>query len=388
MAIREASPQRHFVLRPAGGDRRARWPCPETGSSAAHQPQDRQGPGPGGPAVAPGTGGSGDRGVDRRAFLGTLVGSLLAAPLAAEGQQARKVARVGFLGSYEVTAVPLEAFRNGLRERGWTEGQNLALEVRSPDGDPKRLPALATELIRLPVDVLVASATPASLAAKQATTTVPIVSVYTLDPVAIGLVTSLARPGGNVTGLSTLSLEYVAKMLELLRNVVPQASRLAVLGDPTIPSHALYAQRLDDAARMLRLALVPVDVRRSDELEPAFQRIRRGEVPQGLVVMHQPLTFIHRKQIVSLAAKYRLPAVYGTQEAADDGGLMAFGPNMPAIYSRAAAFVDRILQGAKPGDLPVEQPTKFDLVINLRTAKALGLTVPPSLLSQADQVIE
>jgi len=326
--------------------------------------------------------------VDRRTFLGTLTGSLLAAPVAAEAQKAGKVYRVGYLVSQSVTADSLEALRKGLRELGWTEGQNLALEVRSPEGDPGRLLALAAELVRLPVDVLVASAAPASLAAKQATTTVPIVSVYTLDPVALGLVASLARPGGNVTGLSTLSLEYAGKMLELLGRVVPNASRVAVLGDPVNPSHAIYWRQLDASARMLRLTLMPADVRRSEELESVFARIGGGQVAQGLLVMHQPLTFNHRKRIVRLAAEHRLPAVYGSREAADDGGLIAFGPSMPAIYRRAAAFVDRILKGAKPADLPVEQPTEFELVINLKTAKALGLTIPQSVLLRADEVIQ
>jgi putative ABC transport system substrate-binding protein len=312
--------------------------------------------------------------------------ALLTAPLA--GAQPGKVARVGYLVSGSVTAEGFEAFRNGLRELGWTEGQNLALEVRSPEGDPGRLPALAAELVRLPVDVLVASAAPASLAAKRATTTVPIVSVYTLDPVALGLVASLARPGGNVTGLSTLSLGYAGKMLELLGHVVPNASRVAVLGDSANPSYAIYWRELDSSARRLGLAVMRADVRRSEDLEGVFARIGGGPAAQGLLVMHQPLTFVHRKRIVKLAAEHRLPAVYGTREAADDGGLMALGPSMPAIFRRAAAFVDRILKGAKPADLPVEQPTEFELIINLRTAKALRLAIPPTLLARAHGIIE
>jgi putative ABC transport system substrate-binding protein len=325
--------------------------------------------------------------MDRRAFLATFTGGLLAAPLAVEAQ-AGKAARVGFLVSEAVAAEVIEAFRKGLRELGWTEGQNLALEVRSPEGDPGRLLALAAELVRLPVDVLVASAAPASLAAKQATTTVPIVSVYTLDPVALGLVASLGRPGGNVTGLSTLSLDYAGKMLELLGRVVPNASRVAVLGDPANPSHAIYWRQLDASARRLRLALMPADVRRSEELEGVFAKIGGGQVAQGLLVMHQPLTFVHRKRIVRLSAEHHLPAVYGSREAVHDGGLMAFGSSMPAIYRRAAQYVDKILKGAKPADLPVEQPTKFELVINLKTAKALGLTIPQSVLGRADEVIQ
>ena len=297
---------------------------------------------------------------------------------------------MGFLFSQTVNAEAFEAFRKGLREVGWTDGQNLTLEVRSPEGDPGRLPALAAELVHLPVDVLVASATPASLAAKQATKTVPIVSVYTLDPVSVGLVASLARPGGNVTGLSALSLEYTGKMLELLGSAVPNVFRVAVLGDPENPSRSVYWRQLETSARIQRLALVRADVRRADEFDSVIAGIGGGQVAQGLLVMHQPLTAVpvHRNRIVRLAAEHRVPAVYGSREAVDDGDLIAFGPSLPAIYRRAATFVDRILKGAKPADLPIEQPTKFELVINLKTAKALGLTIPPSLLQRADQVIE
>ena len=325
----------------------------------------------------------------RRRFLLTSLAGALAAPLAVEAQPG-KVARVGFLASQTVTAETLEAFRKGLRELGWTEGQNLTLEVRSPEGAPERLPALAAELVRLPVDVLVASATPASLAAKQATKTVPIVSVYTLDPVSVGLVANLARPGGNVTGLSALSLEYAGKMLELLVRTVPNVSRIAVLGDPDNPSHSVYWGQLETAARIQRLALVRTDVRRADEFDSVIARIGAGHVAQALLVMHQPLFHVplHRKRIVRLAAEHRVPTVYGSREAVDEGGLIAFGPSLLGIYQRAATFVDRILKGGRPGDLPVEQPTKFELVINLKTAKGLGLTIPSSVLARADQVIE
>jgi putative ABC transport system substrate-binding protein len=226
------------------------------------------------------------------------------------------------------------------------------------------------------------------VAAKEATTTVPIVSVYTLGPVELGLVASLARPGGNITGLSTLSLAYTSKMLELLRSVVPNAARAAVLGDPANPSHAIYWRQLDAAARTLGITLVRADVRRPEELDAALPRIAAGRGVQALLVMHQPLTFVHRKRIVKLAGEHRLPAVYGSREAAEDGGLMGFGPSLPAIFHRAATFVDKILKGAKPADLPIEQPTEFDLVVNLRTAKALGLTIPPALLARAQAVIE
>jgi putative ABC transport system substrate-binding protein len=311
---------------------------------------------------------------------------VILAPLARA--QAGSIARVGFLVSETVTPETLDAFREGLRALGWTEGQNLAVEVRSPDGDPRRLAGLAAALVQLPVHVLVATAAPASLAAKQATATVPIVSVYTADPVALGLVQSLARPGGNITGLSAFSLEYAGKMLELLQRVAPGAARVAVLGDPANPTHAIYWPQLEASARALRLALVRADVRRPEELERAFAGMRRGPAPQALLVMHQPLTFVHRKRIAALAAMHRLPAVYGSREAADDGGLLAFGPSMPAIHRRAAAFVDRILKGARPGDLPVEQPTEFELVVNLRAARALELAIPASVLAQAHAVIE
>jgi putative ABC transport system substrate-binding protein len=248
--------------------------------------------------------------------------------------------------------------------------------------------ALWRLLVRLPVDVLVATAAPASVATKEATSIVPIVSVYTLDPVELGLVASLARPGGNVTGLSTLSLGYVGKMLELLKNVVPNAARVAVLGDPANPSHAIYWRQLGAAARTLGLVLVRADVRRPEELDAVFGRIAPGRGASGLLVMHQPLTFVHRKRIAQLAAEHRVPAVYGSREAAEDGGLMSFGPSMPAIFRRAATFVDKILKGAKPADLPVEQPTEFELIVNLRAAKALGLTVPSAVLVRAQTVIE
>jgi putative ABC transport system substrate-binding protein len=213
------------------------------------------------------------------------------------------------------------------------------------------------------------------------------VSVYTLDPVALGLVASLARPGGNVTGLSTLSLEYAGKMLELLGHAVPNVSRVAVLGDPSNPSHSIYWRQLDAVARLQRLALVRADVRRPEELDSAFARLGAGQAAQGLLVMHQPLTFVHRAQIVKLAARHRLPAVYGSREAVDDGGLIAFGPSLPAIFRRAATFVDRILKGARPAELPIERPTTFELIVNAKAAKAIGLTIPPVVLARADQVI-
>ena len=313
---------------------------------------------------------------------------LLATPLGAEVQQAGKVVRIGFLHSQSRTP-PVEpvltAFRNGLRDLGWVEGHNLLIEWRWAEGRTERLPALAAELVRLNVDVLVTSAAPPALAAKRATTTIPIVSVYTLDPVVLGLVASLARPGGNITGLSAMSLEYTAKLLEMLKEVLPRASRVAVLGDPVNPSYAIYWRELDVAARRLGLTLQSAEVRRLEDFDTAFSAMTKS-APDALLVMHQPLFFVHQKRIVDLVAKSRLPAVYGSREYAEIGGLMAYGANLPEIFRRTATYVDKILRGAKPADLPVEQPSKFELVINVKTAKALGVTIPPSLLLRADQV--
>ncbi len=323
----------------------------------------------------------------RRFIISVAVAILLPAALA-DAEQPGKVPRIGVLSSESFDPEPLrEAFVKGLSDLGRVEGQSVLIDWRNAEGNVERLPALAAELVSLRVDVLVASAAPASLAAKRATATIPIVSVYTLDPVALGLVASLARPGGNVTGISALSLEYTGKMLELLGEARPRLTRVAVLGDAGNPTYDIYLRELEAAARRLRVTLQPVEVRRPGELDEAFSRMTEGEKPGGLFVMHQPLTWFHRKRIVELAAKTRLPAVYGSREYAQDGGLIGYGANMPDLYRRAATYVDKILKGAKPADLPVEQPTKFELVVNLKTAKALGLTIPQSVLIRADEVI-
>jgi putative tryptophan/tyrosine transport system substrate-binding protein len=329
--------------------------------------------------------------VDRRAFLGTLAGGLLAAPLAAEGQQAAKIARIGYLAPNLAASPHLhEAFRQGLRDLGYVESQNVVIEYRSAEGKPERLPALAAELVALKVDVIVGPGTPTALAARQATRTLPIVFATAADPVGSGLVTSLARPGGNVTGLSILAPELVGKRLELLTQAVPGVSRVAVLWQPGGHDERTDKDILKDAevaARPLGVRLQFVEARGPADFDRTFSDMTRAGVG-ALTVLTSVMFLNERRRLVDLTAKNRLPAVYGGRDFVDVGGLMAYGPNLADLYRRAATYVDKILKGAKPGDLPVEQPTKFELVINLKTAKALGLTIPPALLQGADQVIE
>ena len=314
---------------------------------------------------------------------------VLAAPLAAEAQAPAKFPRIGYLNVLSPTdnAHTLEAFRQGLRELGYVEGQNIAIEYRFAEGRPERLPALAAELVRLKVDVIVTGPPPAPEAAKQATSTIPIVFAVTGDPVAEGLVASVARPGGNITGLASISGELVGKQLELLKEVAPKISRVAVLQNPSNNAHPAVLRQADGAARTLGLQLHILQARTPAEVEAAFAAMRRQRAG-GVLVLRDPLFFAQRTQIVALAAKSRLPAVYGNREHAEAGGLMAYGANAPLMFRRAATYVDKILKGAKPADLPVEQPTRFELVINLKTAKALGLTIPQAVLVRADQVIQ
>jgi len=328
--------------------------------------------------------------VDRRAFLGTLAGGLLAAPLAAEAQQRPKTARIGFL-SLSSGPTPTMDISPGLRELGWIEGQNIAVEYRWAAGREDQLPTLAAELVRLKVDVIVTSSGLAAQAAKRATATIPIVATFVADPVGAGLVASLARPGGNITGLTTLAAGLSAKRLELLKAVVSGSTRIAVLWQ----RGALGGERAERdmveetqvAGRTLGLQLRFVEARRPDDVEQAFSAMTEARVG-GLLVLPGPMLFEARRSIVAHAAKSRLPVVYPWREAASVGGLMSYSTNFPDMYRRAATYVDKILKGAKPADLPFEQPTKFELVINLKTAKALGLSIPPSLLARADQVIE
>jgi ABC-type uncharacterized transport system substrate-binding protein len=324
-------------------------------------------------------------------LLGRVIGGLLAAPLAAEAQQAAKVARIGFLTLNLAPNRHLQgAFLQGLHDLGYVEGRNLVIEYRDAEGKPERLPALAAELAALKVDVIVATGgTLAALAAKQATRTLPIVFTAVADPVTSGLVTSLARPGGNVTGLSILASELVGKCLEQLKQAVPGVSRVAVLWQPGgVPERTDkdILRGAEVAARALGVRPQFVEARGPADFDRAFSdmtRARAGALPVVQSVMFNT----ERRRLVDLAAKTRLPAVYPWREFVDAGGLMAYGANVADLFRRAATYVDKILKGAKPADLPVEQPTKFEFVINLKTAKALGLTIPQSLLQRADEVI-
>jgi len=314
--------------------------------------------------------------------------NLVLAPLAGEVQQARKVSRIGWLSvSSAATSAPATSFREGLRELGWLEGRDVVIEYRYADGRAERLPALAADLVRLKVDVIVAGGAAAALEASKATAAMPIVMTSGGDPVATGLVASLARPGGNVTGLATTSPELSGKRLELLKQAVPGLRHVAVLWNPDNPSHGLALRGAESAARTLGLELQPLEFRVREHFESAFRAAKRAN-SGALIALDDPVTFRDRNLLVSQASNVRLPVMYGFRESVEAGGLMAFGPNIVDLNRRAAAYVDKILKGAKPADLPVEQPTKFELVINLKTAKALGLTIPPSLLIRADEVIQ
>jgi len=314
---------------------------------------------------------------------------LLVAPLPAAAQQPAKVPRIGFLGGSAPAALAhsLEAFRQGLRELGYVAGQNIALESRWAEGRFDRLPALAGELVRLRVDLIVTAGTPAAHAAKEATASIPIVAAAVGDPVGTGLVASLARPGANLTGLSDITVDLSAKRLELLKELVPTASRIAILWNPAHPTNPLQLRETRAAAQALGITLQSLEVQRSGELERAFAAIRR-ERAGALVVLSDPFMLLHRGRLADLAANNRLPTMYPWREHVEAGGLMAYGVNLPDLFRRAATYVDKILKGAKPADLPVEQPMRFELVINMKTAKALGLTFPPSILIRATEVIQ
>ncbi len=313
---------------------------------------------------------------------------LFAAPPTADPQSPAKVHRVGFLGFRSPPAPPLfEVFRQRLRELGYVDGQSIALEVRWATESIDQFPALAAELVRLRVDVIAAQSNPAIIALKQATQTIPVVMVVAGDPVGTGLVASLARPGGNITGLSNLAEGLSAKRLELLKEAVPRLSRAGILSAPNTPAHASMRRELEAAAQTLGLTLRIFEVRGLRDIEAAFPALVK-ERGGALIVLPHPVTTTNRRHIVDLAAKHRLPVVYPWKEDADAGGLMAYGPNITDLYRRAAVYVDKILKGAKPADLPVEQPTRFELVVNMKTAKALGLTIPSSILIRAEQVIQ
>ena len=336
--------------------------------------------------------------MDRRRFVLTSLAGAFAMPLAAKAQQAGKVYRIGYLSPSspsdpERLASPFgergfAAFRQGLRELGYVEGQNIAIENRWAEGRFERLPDLAAELVGLKVDVIVSVVTQASLAAKNATRTIPIVMVAVGDPLGSGLVASLGRPGGNVTGPSSMYSDLVGKQLEVLKEIVPKLSRVAVLWNPA--NAAWQAQMLKAtaiAAKALGLQVQLLEARGPDELDGAFAAMTR-ERASALLVAIDVILARHARRIADLAAKRHLPAMYGSSEHVEAGGLISYGPNIPDVFRRAATYVDKILKGANAGELPIEQPTKFDFVINMKTAKALGLTIPRSLLLRADQIIE
>jgi putative tryptophan/tyrosine transport system substrate-binding protein len=326
--------------------------------------------------------------VDRRYVLHTFAVGLLATPVAARAQSAEKVYRIGYLTAVTASSPSLAAFRQGLRDLGWVEGHNIVIEYRSGEGRYDRLADVAAELVRLNVDVIVAAPTPAALAAKKATTTVPIVGVSLTEPVGIGLVTSLARPGGNVTGVSySVGTDIFGKDLALLKEVVPKVRRVAVLSNPDSPAQPLTISNIKDAARPLGLKLLLLEARAAGDFDGAFSAMARARVG-ALFIVTDPVFIPHRARLINLAARNLLPSISTQRADAEAGGLISYGPNFADMYRRAASYVDKILKGAKPGDLPVEQPTSFEFVINLKTAKALGLSIPQSVLARADQVIE
>jgi putative ABC transport system substrate-binding protein len=307
----------------------------------------------------------------------------------AEAQQPEKVPRIGFLSASSPSAQNplLEAFRQGLRDLGYVVGQNVALEIRAAEGKYDRLPDLAAELVRLKVDVIFTASAPAIKAAKQATGTIPIVFETLSDPVADGFVANLARPGGNLTGLAGLAPELSGKRLELLKEVVPGVARVAVLLNPDNPSARRLLKATEISAHALGMQLQVLEVRHPDELDKAFSAMIKARAG-ALTVIPDPTLFAGRKKVADLAAKTRLPAIYGTSGVAEIGGLMVYAPSLPDLWRRAATYVDKILKGTKPADLPVEQPTKFEFVINLKAAKQIGLTIPPNVLVRADKVIK
>jgi putative ABC transport system substrate-binding protein len=323
----------------------------------------------------------------RTALVG--LGAMILSTPGVAAQSPVKAARIGVLsgGAASTEAIRHEAFRQGLNELGYVEGRNIVIEYRHAEGKTERLPALAAELVRLNVDLILTSGDRGVRAAKQASQTIPIVVAIAGDLVGPGYVASLARPGGNITGLTTLASESSAKRLELLKTAFPKVSRVAILWNPNNASSVAEFKETEGGAQALRIQLVPLDVRRADDFESAFPAALRARV-DALIVIGDILLLTHRARIADFAARNRLPAMYSNQDYMDAGGLMSYGPNIVDMCRRAATYVDKILKGAKPGDLPIEQPTKLEFVINLRTAKALGLTIPQSVLLRADKVLE
>ena len=325
----------------------------------------------------------------KKVFCLVVSALLYALCLSAEAQQPKKVPRIGFLGSLSASSssdlIRAEAFRQGLRELGYVDGKNIVIEYRYADGKPERLPGLAAELVRLQVDILVARGAPAAHAAKSATSTIPIVMGNAADPVGTGLVASLARPGGNITGLSDFNSGVITKRLELLKEVVPTVSRVAVLLNPANPTNPPQLKEVQAVAPALGVTLLSLEVKGADDIERAFTAMKKERTGALLVV--GGVAGNHGPRIAELAVKNRLPTIWSSSDAVETGGLMSYGTNFADLYRRAATYVDKILKGAKPADLPVEQPMKFELVINLKAAKQIGLTIPPNVLARADKVI-
>jgi putative ABC transport system substrate-binding protein len=325
---------------------------------------------------------------DRRRFLLTALAGVVTAPLRAAAQQA-KTYRIGYLGGTSSATVmrPMASFREGLRTLGWTEGRDLVIEERWADGRAERLPELAAELVALKTDVIVTQGSPATRAAKIVTATIPIVMVNTTDPIGQGFIASLNRPGGNITGSADFAGELSVKRLELLKETLPALSRVAILFDPVHPAHAVELRATEQAAKVLGIRLVRAEATSSEDFSRAFDKILRVQA-EAPVVLEGFANSQHRLQIVEFAATNRLPVMSGALGFTGAGGLISYTPDVLDMYRRAAGYVDRILRGAKPSDMPVEQPTKLLLVLNLKTARALGVTIPPSVLTRADQLIE
>ena len=314
---------------------------------------------------------------------------LLAVAVMAHAEQPARVPRIGFLfvSSLSSNSARMEAFRQGLHELGYVEGKNIVIEWRSAEEKSDRLPALAAELVRLKIDVFVTAGPAATRPAKEATVTIPIIMAQDTDPVGNGFVASLARPGGNITGLSTLSPELSGKQLELLKEIVPRLSRLVVIGSSTRPGNAQALREMELAAGAFNVQLQYLDVLDAKDIETTFRAASKGRA-DAVLMLGNPVATSHRRQITDLAVKNRLPAIYDRPEFVEDGGLMTYSVSQNDLYRRAATYVDKILKGAKPADLPVEQPTKFEFIINLKAAKQIGLTIPPNVLARADKVIK
>jgi putative ABC transport system substrate-binding protein len=326
--------------------------------------------------------------MDRRTFITSMVGALLSAPLAAQAQQAGKVYRIGFLWeSPAVFSDAMEAFRRGLRDLGYVEGQNIAIEYRWAEGKPERMRELAEELVRLKVDVIMAPSSVYTGAAKQATSAIPIIFMSHADPLGSGHVASLAHPGGNITGLSIMMTETNVKGLEMFKEAIPGLSRVAIVWDPATPSHGPGLKAIEIAGPSLGLRIQSVAVRSATEYESAFSAMVR-ERANGVLVLSTPLFIAGAKRLAELALMHKLPSLFGPRHHVESGGLMSYSPDREDLWRRGAIYVDKILKGAKPADLPVQQPTKFELVINVKTAKALGIKIPQSVLMRADRMIE